>query len=33
VYKYTEQKVGHTGLFRKRFESILWPWLLRIIQG
>jgi predicted alpha/beta hydrolase len=33
VHKYTEQKVGHTGMFRKRFESILWPWLLRIIQG
>jgi len=33
VHKYTEQKVGHTGLFRKRFQSILWPWLLRVIQG
>lgn len=33
VNKYTDHKVGHTGIFRKRFETILWPWLLRIIQG
>jgi predicted alpha/beta hydrolase len=33
VTKYTAQKVGHTGIFRKRFESVLWPLLLRIIQG
>jgi predicted alpha/beta hydrolase len=33
VRKYTEHKVGHTGIFRKRFEFILWPWLLRMIQG
>lgn len=33
VRKYTTHKVGHTGIFRKRFESVLWPWLLRNIQG
>lgn len=33
VTKYTGEKVGHTGIFRKRFERILWPLLLRIIQG
>jgi predicted alpha/beta hydrolase len=33
VDQYTEHKVGHTGIFRKRFEKVLWPWLLRIIQG
>ena len=33
VEKYTGRKVGHTGIFRKRFETALWPWLLRVIQG
>ena len=33
VHKYTAQKVGHTGIFRKRFEHALWPLLLRIIQS
>jgi predicted alpha/beta hydrolase len=33
VSKYTDLKVGHTGIFRKRFESVFWPWLLRIIQA
>jgi len=33
VNKYTNQKVGHTGIFRKRFEFILWPWLLNTIHG
>ncbi len=33
VRKYTDLKVGHTGIFRKRFELVFWPWLLRIIQG
>ena len=33
VNKYTAHKVGHTGIFRKRFETVLWPWLLRVIQG
>jgi predicted alpha/beta hydrolase len=33
VDKYTNRRVGHTGIFRKRFEDVLWPWLLRIIQG
>ena len=33
VSNYTKHRVGHTGIFRKRFETALWPWLLRIIQG
>ena len=33
VNKYTTHKVGHTGIFRKRFETVFWPWLLRVIQG
>ena len=33
VRRYTSQKVGHTGIFRKRFAGIFWPLLLRIIQG
>ncbi len=33
VGKYTSQKVGHTGIFRKRFAPIFWPLLLQIIQG
>lgn len=33
VSKYTRFKVGHTGIFRKRFELALWPWLLRTIHA
>lgn len=33
VNKYTTHRVGHTGIFRKRFETVFWPWLLRVIQG
>jgi predicted alpha/beta hydrolase len=33
VNKYTRLKVGHTGIFRKRFELALWPWLLRTIHA
>jgi len=33
VRKYTPHKVGHTGIFRKRFEAALWPWLLYTIHG
>ncbi len=33
VSKYTRLKVGHAGIFRKRFESALWPWLLRAIHA
>jgi len=33
VRQYTSHKVGHTGIFRKRFARIFWPLLLRIIQG
>jgi predicted alpha/beta hydrolase len=32
VKKYTDHKVGHTGIFRKKFESSLWPLLLDIIE-
>lgn len=32
VRKFTKYKVGHTGIFRKRFESALWPWLLNTIH-
>jgi predicted alpha/beta hydrolase len=33
VRRYTTQKVGHTGIFRKRFAQVLWPWLLQAIHG
>lgn len=33
VRRYTSQKVGHTGIFRKRFSVVLWPWLLQTIHG
>lgn len=33
VSQYTSHKVGHTGIFRKRFEEALWPWLLQTIHG
>lgn len=33
VEKYTKLKVGHTGIFRKRFKSSLWPVLADIISG
>jgi predicted alpha/beta hydrolase len=33
IGRYTNEKVGHTGIFRKRFSIVLWPLLLRIIQG
>ncbi len=32
VKKYTNQKVGHVGIFRKRFADTLWPFLLGIIE-
>lgn len=32
VRKYTKEKVGHTGIFRKKFENTLWPLLVKIIQ-
>ncbi len=32
VKRYTKLKVGHTGIFRKRFEESLWPYLLNTIQ-
>lgn len=33
VRKYTNQKVGHIGIFRRRFECALWPVLLQVIRG
>lgn len=33
VKKYTNQKVGHTGIFRRRFEESLWPVLFDIIKN
>ncbi len=33
VEKYTKLKVGHTGIFRKRFETTLWPVLFDIVSG
>ena len=33
VHKFTPHRVGHVGIFRKRFESVLWPWLLHTIHG
>jgi predicted alpha/beta hydrolase len=33
VEKYTACKVGHTGIFRKKFQNSLWPILVDIISG
>lgn len=33
VEKYTPYSVGHTGIFRRRFEYTLWPILLDLIIG
>lgn len=33
VEKYTTCKVGHTGIFRKKFQDNLWPLLVDIISG
>lgn len=33
VKNYTQEKVGHTGIFRKRFENNLWPALIDIIEN
>jgi len=33
VGRYTSHKVGHTGIFRKRFAEVLWPLLLQTIHG
>jgi len=32
VEKYTTDKVGHVGLFRKKFENKLWPLLIGVID-
>lgn len=32
VEKYTSHKVGHTGIFRKRFKNDLWECLTKIIE-
>ncbi|OSZ77629.1 hypothetical protein CAP36_14755 [Chitinophagaceae bacterium IBVUCB2] len=33
VEKYTKHEVGHTGVFRRKFENNLWPVLVNIIEG
>lgn len=33
VKSYTEKKVGHTGIFRKKFEKDLWPVLTDILNS
>ena len=33
VRKFTRHRVGHVGIFRKRFELVLWSWLLHTIAG
>ncbi|MBC7936424.1 MAG: alpha/beta fold hydrolase [Rhizobacter sp.] len=30
--KYTDQKVGHIGIFRKKFKNSLWPLLIHSIE-
>lgn len=32
VKQYTSEKVGHSGIFRKRFEESLWPFLAAVIE-
>lgn len=32
VHKFTKDKVGHTGLFRKKFKYSLWPLMLTLIR-
>jgi predicted alpha/beta hydrolase len=32
VEKYTKLKVGHTGVFRRKFENNLWPLLVGVIE-
>lgn len=32
VKEYTREKVGHTGIFRKKFSKDLWPWLAEVIE-
>ena len=33
VEKYTTSRVGHAGIFRKRFQDDLWPLLIKVIEG
>lgn len=33
VGQYTSDKVGHTGIFRKKFRESLWPVLFKLIEG
>jgi predicted alpha/beta hydrolase len=33
VEQYTREKVGHIGIFRKKFENTLWPVLVDIIDN
>lgn len=32
VEKYTYEKVGHAGIFRKKFKGNLWPLLIEVIE-
>lgn len=32
VKEHTNEKVGHTGIFRKKFSGKLWPWLVTVIE-
>lgn len=32
VENFTREKVGHTGLFRRKFQDTLWPWLVKVIE-
>lgn len=32
VHEFTREKVGHTGIFRKKFSTQLWPWLADVIE-
>lgn len=31
--QYTKEKVGHNGIFRKRFETSLWPVLMKLVSN
>lgn len=32
VEEYTSEKVGHTNIFRKKFENTLWDYLIKLIE-
>ena len=33
VKRYTSHKVGHSGIFKKKFQNSLWPILVGIVEG